>query len=285
MFKRLLSHLLIGLATFTLTATFFMWTIDARLLEPTVLNGELQKAGVFEEFTKLLPQIVTTDEEATEQEKQDMVDKISQSIDAAYVQDKLLEISSSLTTFMKSGEPDPVLDISDFPDRLSMHGVEAGEEIESKFNDPIELNKDGNLDMVPKVYKTFSMVKWAGVFVFVGLLLLEWLLVEKGKKLRRISRIFLYAGISYFLYWVLLVGAQSKLGPVLQKNVQATYDTTGLITAILKAINGIFSAYFLSFALACFAVTVTLYAIRHYRDGDVLKAQPENTGKKNPKKA
>ncbi len=170
MFKRLLSHLLIGLATFTLTATFFMWTIDSRLLEPTVLNGELQKAGVFEEFTNLLPQIVTPDEQATEQEKQDMAQKISKAIDADYVHDKLLAVSTSLATFMKSGEPDPKLDLSDFPDRLMMNGVEAGDDIQSKFKDPVELNKDGKLDMIPKVYKTFSMVKWAGVFVFAGLL-------------------------------------------------------------------------------------------------------------------
>jgi hypothetical protein len=282
MFKRLLSHLLIGLATFTLTATFFMWTIDSRLLEPTVLNGELQKAGVFEEFTNLLPQIVTPDEQATEQEKQDMAQKISKAIDADYVHDKLLAVSTSLATFMKSGEPDPKLDLSDFPDRLMMNGVEAGDDIQSKFKDPVELNKDGKLDMIPKVYKTFSMVKWAGVFVFAGLLLLEWLVVEKGKKLRRVSRVFLYAGVSYLIYWGLLVGAQGKLGPVLQKNVSASYDTTGLITAILKAINGIFSAYFLSFALGCFAITVTLYAIRHYRDGDVLKS-PEPATQPNGK--
>ncbi len=285
MFKRLLSHLLIGLATFTLTATFFMWTVDSRILDATVLNGELNKAGVATEFTTLLPQIVTGDEESSESEKQDMAKKISQAIDADYVQAKTLAVSSSLITFMKSGEPDPTLDLSDFPDRLAANGVEAGDDIQSKFDEPLLLNKDGKLDTVPKVYKTFNTVKWAGVFVFVGLLLLEWLVVEKGKKLRRMSRIFLYAGVSYMIYWGILVVAQGKLAPVLQKNVSAEYDTTGLITAILKAVNGLFSAYFLSFALGCFAITVTLYAIRHYRDGDVLKTRPENTGKKNLKKA
>lgn len=273
MFKRLLSHLLIGLATFTLTATFFMWTVDTRILDATVLNDELNKAGVAKEFTTLLPQIVTSDEKSSESEKQDMAQKISKAIDADYVQNKVLAVSSSLIAFMKAGEPDPTLDLSDFPDRLAANGVEVGNDIQSKFDVPVMLNKEGKLDAIPKAYKTFNMVKWAGVFVFVGLLSLEWLMVEKGKKLRRVSRVFLYAGVSYLIYWGALVVAQGKLGPVLQKNVSATYDTTGLITAILKAVNGLFSSYFLSFALGCLAITVALYAIRHYRDGDVLKSE------------
>jgi hypothetical protein len=282
MFQRFVSHVLIGLATFVLTATFFMWTVDSRVLDSQVLNGELRKAGVVEEFTNLLPQIVTAEEDASVEEQLETSQNIAKAIDAVYVQDKVFLISDSLITFMKAGEPDPVLDLSDFPERLAENGVEVGEEIDSKFDEPIQLNKEGNLDAIPKAYKTFSMVKWAGVFVFAGLLIIEWLLIEKGKKLRRLSRIFLYAGISYLFYWVLLVGAQGRLGSALQKNVEAKYDTTGLINAILQAVNGLFSAYFLSFALSCIAITITLYAIRHYRDGDVLAQQEASStaGKK-----
>lgn len=273
MFKRLVSHALIGLATFVLTATFFMWTVDSRVLDAGVLNGELRKAGVVEEFTALVPQMFTADEQSTEEERAEVSDKIQKAIDVGYVEKKVFQISDSLITFMKAGEPDPTLDLSDFPALLTSKGVDVGEDIGSKFDEPIRLNDQGNLDAIPKAYETFSKVKWAGVIVFVMLLSLEWLMTEKGKKLRRTSRIFLYAGISYLLYWILLVVAQGKLGPVLQKNVEATYDTTGLITAILKAVNGLFSAYFLSFALACLAITLTLYAVRHYRDGDVLPKQ------------
>ena len=75
--RRLLSHLLIGLAVFILTATFFMWTVDSRVLEPSALNGELRKAGVAQELAKLMPEIVTADKETSNPEEvEDMKNKI-----------------------------------------------------------------------------------------------------------------------------------------------------------------------------------------------------------------
>ncbi len=71
-----------------------MWTIDGRVLSSEVISGELRKAGVSSEFTKLLPEIVTADQDASEADNADMSSKISKAVSADYVDQKISEISS-----------------------------------------------------------------------------------------------------------------------------------------------------------------------------------------------
>ncbi len=269
--RRLLSHLLIGLAVFILTATFFMWTVDSRVLEPSALNGELRKAGVAQELAKLMPEIVTADKETSNPEEvEDMKNKISQAVTADYVDQKITEITTSILTFVRNGEPQPVISLSDFPERLKALGVETDGDFADEFAKPIQLNEEGKLDNINKGYETFKLVKYAGLALFIILMLFEWFVAEKGQKLKRTSRVFLYAGVSYLIYWVALVVAPGRLSSTLQNSVEANYDTTGLIDSVLKAIQGLFSGYFLMFTIACLGIALLLYVIRHYRHGDVL---------------
>ncbi len=248
-----------------------MWTVDNRVLEPGVLSGELRKAGVSQELSNLMPQIITAESDDPV-EKGDMAVKVSQAVTVDYVERKILQISDSVLMFVKAGEPQPVVDLSDFPNQLATAGVDVGDDIKDKFDEPIQLNKNGNLDKVTDAYKIFGYIKYAGIALFAALLLLEWYISERGKKLRRVSRIFLYAGVSYLIYWGILFAAPGRLATTLQKNVQAEYDTTALIDAVLKAIRGLFGAYFLSFAVVSLGIALVLYIIRHYKHGDVVVA-------------
>lgn len=285
MARRLLSHLLISLGVFILAATFFMWTIDGRVLEPKVLSSELKKSGVPTELTKLMPEIITSGQkDATPAEIQDMKDKISGSIDDEYVYKKIANISDSVLTFVRKGEPQPTINLSDFPDRLVASGVDVGDEMKDNFAKPIELNENGKLDSIHNAYSIFKMAKLAGLVLFSLIMLLEWFVAEKGQKLKRTSRVFLYAGVSYFIYWLAIIIAPVRVAPVLEKNIQADYDTSGLLNAVLKAVQGLFSGYFLGFALSCFAVAVVLYVIRHYKHGDVLVTSYEPAKKSKSKK-
>jgi hypothetical protein len=269
--RRFLSHVLIMFAVFILTATFFMWTIDSRVLEPNALAGELRKAGVSQELAKLMPEIVTGDKEATSPaELEDIKSKVSQAVTAEYVDIKITEISNSILTFVREGEPEPVIDLRDFPERLVALGVNIDDDFKENFNEPVQLNKDGKLDNLNKGYETFKLVKYAGLALFVILMLAEWFTAERGQKLKRTSRIFLYAGVSYLIYWVALVVAPGRLSGTLLKNVDAEYDTTGLIDSVLRAVQGVFSGYFLMFTITCLTIALVLYIIRHYRHGDVL---------------
>lgn len=280
MVRKIASHLLISVAVFILTATFFMWTIDGRVLEPSVLSGELRKAGVSQEISNLMPQIATANEDATKSEKAEMKTKISQAVTEEYVDQKITAITASVLTFVREGEPQPVIDLSDFPDKLEAVGVEAGDDINDKFSEPVQLNEEGKLDNVNKAYEIFNTVKYAGIALFAAIMILEWYIAERGQKLKRLSRVFLYAGASYLFYWVALVVGPGRLAPVLQKNVQAEYDTTGLIDAVLKAVQGLFSSYFLGFTVTSLGIATLLYVIRHYKHGDVLPSVSAKTAKK-----
>ncbi len=271
MLKRLLSHALISLAVFSLVTTLFIWTVDARILEPKTLNRELQNAGIATELTNLMPQIVTADEESSAEEKADMSKKISQAIDDTYVSTKIAQITTSVLTFVREGEPQPVLNLSDFPERLTAAGVETGDDINEKFADPVQLNKEGKLDPIHKAYGILSILKVAGIVLFILLLGAEFLVAEKGKKLRRISRIFLYTGLSYAIYWLLLILGPNVVAGNLKESVQASYDTSGLVDAVIAAVQGLLSGYFLTFGVVGLAIAGVLYVIRHQMHGDVAK--------------
>ncbi len=269
--RRFLSHILIMFAVFILTATFFMWTVDNRVLEPSALAGELRKAGVSQELAKLMPEIITGDKETTSPaELEEIKNKVSQAVTAEYVDTKITEISNSILTFVREGEPQPVIDLRDFPDRIASLGVNLDGDFKENFTEPVQLNKDGKLDNLNKGYEAFKMIKYIGLALFVILMMLEWFTSEKGQKLKRTSRIFLYAGVSYLIYWVALVVAPGRLSGALLENVEAEYDTTGLIDSVLRAVQGIFSGYFLMFTITCLSIALVLYIIRHYRHGDVL---------------
>jgi len=284
MARKLLSHLLISVALFVLTATFFMWTIDNRVLNPVTLSAELRKAGVGQELSDLMPEIVTADNNATNEEKADISSKISKAVTAEYVDGKISQITDSVLTFVREGEPQPQIDLSDFPQQLKAVGIEAEGDFAEGFEKPIEINKEGKLDNIHNAYQIFSMVKYGGLILFAVLMLLEWYVAEKGQKLKRISRVFLYAGISYLIYWAALVIMPGRLTSTLQKSVQANYDTTGIINAVLKAVQGLFSGYFLGFTIFCLGIAIVLYVIRHYRHGDVLPSSNSKAASKNSKK-
>jgi hypothetical protein len=272
MLKRLLSHGLISLAVFSLVTTLFIWTIDARILDSKTLNRELQIAGVATELSNLMPQIVTADEQSTPEEKAEMSTKISQAVTDVYVGTKLSQITDSLLTFVREGEPQPVIDISDFPARLRAVGVSTSGDIEEKFAEPIQLNEEGTLDPIHTAYSVLNILKVAGLGLFAVLLALEFWVAEKRKKLQRVSRIFLYTGLSYLIYWLLLILGPNVVEGSLRQNVQASYDTSALVAAVIAAVQGLLSGYFLTFAVASLGIAGALYLLRHFKHGDVAKS-------------
>lgn len=280
-----------------------MWVLNNRVFDPETLNAELRKAGVVEEFTNLLPQIITPEGDRPDEEQDEFAEVVDEIMTVSYVDKKISELNTSVITFIKDGEPDPVLDLSDLKQEFEDRGIELEEEVrdrvpESVNNEefenfigseevqqeiekeseefsfePINLNEEGSFDTAHRVYEIFSLLSVLGIVVFAGLMLLEWFVAEKGKKLRRLSRVFLYAGLSYAIYWGLIVALPRWGAPYVDRTVQAEYDTSGLVTAVLQAIEGLFAFYFLVFAAVGIGITVVLYLIRHFMHGDVAKQE------------
>lgn len=276
MLKRITSHLLIGLAVFVLTATLFVWTVDNRVVNSEALSGELRKAGVMEEIYKLLPDVFSNDQEdASLEEIAEIRRAISDAVTLEYVDSKITATTDSVITFIRDGEPDPVIDLSDFPDRVRATGVNVDQEFEESFAKPVQLNESGNLDNVSSGYIVFSNLRYVGLVIFALLLLAEWFVAERGQKLKRISRVFLYAGLWFLLYWGLLILLPKVFGDDLRSSVVSEgFDASSLVESVIVAVQGLFSVYFLTFALSCLAVATALYLVRHYRHGDVIKDIP-----------
>ena len=260
MFKKILSHFLITLAVFSLVATFYIWFIDGVILNPSKLVPSLKDAGVTVEIAKLLPEEATKD--ASPAEIADMKVKISKIVTSDYVAEKLQLISNNIATYMRHGTPQPVVDISDFPAKLRASGVDVGTDIDKNFATPIDLNKDGNLDKLPKAYDRLKILKIIGPIVFVILLLLEWFVAEKGQKLRRIGRIFLHTSIWFFVFWGAIILLPARLADKLKAG-SADVKANGLIDAVAKAVQQLFGGYLLSFAVACGTIAFVLYLLRH----------------------
>jgi hypothetical protein len=276
--KRFLSQFLMNLAVFLLTSTLFIWTIDARVLNSEVLNDEFAKAGVSQELTRLLPDMLTSGQsDATQEEIKDIKDKVSGAIQDEYVQQKVDSITSSILGFMKGDVQQPVIDLRDFPEQLRARGVDVDDEFAKNFEEPIEINKDGNLNPVSDGYNIFSTLKYVGLVLFAIVLLLEWFVTEKGKKLKRVGRIFLYSGLWFLLYWGLIILLPKVFGDSLRSSVQANYDASGLIDAIIKAVQGLFANVFLTYAAVCLAISLVIYAIGHFTKNDEGEKAIEET--------
>lgn len=260
MFRRLTSHLIISLAVFTLIASFYVWFLDSVLLNPSRLVPTLNDAGVMREVATLLPEKVA--ENADSNERDEIKAKITQIVTPQYAQTKVDAIAQSMTTFIREGSPQPTLDISDFPAKLRQSGVDVGQDIDKNFAKPIELNKSGNLDKLPQVYKFFKYAKIIGIVIFVLLLVLEWYIAVRGEKMKRIGRVFLHAGLWFFTFWAVVAFLPSRFLPKLKQQINdvSVYD---LLDSVARAIKHLFGGYFLSAAVVCAVLAISLYLLRH----------------------
>ncbi len=277
--RRLLSHLLITLAVFSLTATFFIWVIDATILNPNRLTKALQEGGVPSAIASVIPEKASQDSE-NKDDVADMKTKIAAVVTPDYVHQKMSALAVTMSDFIKKGNPQPVIDVSDFPAKLRASGVEVGDDIDKNFADPIQLNKDGALDTLPQTYKTFKLVKIAGVVLFLLLLLAEWFVAAKGDKLHRIGRIFLHAAIWYTIYWLALVFVPARALPALKEKAGVTGAENTLIDAFVKSIQHLFGVYLLGFAIVCGVLALVLYLARHGRKHvQAIQAVPDTKNK------
>jgi predicted PurR-regulated permease PerM len=268
--RRLLSHLLITLAVFSLIGVFFVTFIDNGLLNSDKLNSSLKDAKVPEALATAVPEIATGDaDDITEEEKAEMQEKISKVVTPAYVTGKIESITSSLTSFMREGEPEPVLDVSDFPQMLRDSGVDVGEDLDKNFAEPIQLNKNGELDSIPQFYKTFSLVKLAAILLCVGLFAAEWFVAKKGDKLHRIGRIFLHAGLWFVSLYAFVVFVPDKFTPKLTEKIDSP-EVANLVHSVVTAVQSLVSSFLLPFAVVCIVLAVVFYIVRH------IKKQEQN---------
>ncbi len=263
--RRLLSHLLITLAVFSLIGVFFVTFIDYGVLNSEKLVGSLKDANVPEALATAVPEIASGDKgDVSDEEEAEMKEKISKVVTPAYVIEKLETITTSLISFMRDGEPQPVLDVSDFPQMLRDSGVDVGGDLDKNFAVPIQLNKDGTLDSIPDFYKTFSLVKLAAILLCLGLFTAEWFVAQKGEKLERIGRIFLHSGLWFFVIYGIVVLVPGRVSSKITSEIDnpAVVD---LVNSVINAVQSLVTSFLLPFAVVCAVLAVVFYAVRHMK--------------------
>lgn len=260
-FRRLSSHLIITCAVFCLVATYFIWVIDATFLNAAALNKALVSSGVPSAIATTLPDTLDTGENGQKPDAE-MKAKIAQVVTPAYVEHKIKEVTTSLITFVRNGQPQPVVELTDFPTQIREAGIEMNEEEAAKFDKPIELNQSGSLDKLPKYYQTFELAKYFGIMLFLILLGVEWLVAEKGKKLRRIGRVFLHAGIWFAIFWASTVFIPSRVLKQLNKDPNAgSVQKVG--AAVVDTLQSLLTPQLLGAAIVCLVFAAIIYVLRH----------------------
>ncbi|MCA9345985.1 hypothetical protein KC960_00665 [Candidatus Saccharibacteria bacterium] len=281
MARRIFSHVLITLAVFFLIATFFTFLVDNVLLNTDKLTSALKNSGVNTEITNILPDIATKD--APIEELENMKQQIIRIVDQDFVTTKVTNLTSSLSEFLKKGTPEPTIDLSDFPQKLQAAGIEVDQKMIDDFTKPIEINEDGQLDKLHDFYETFTKIKIAGVIICILLLIGEWFVAEKGKKLQRIGRIFLHTSIWLFFFWVITVFLPVTFTNKLNSPKEGDIDTTELIKSAVKAIQNLISPYMLGTAIVFGVIAAVLYILRKYipknKQGASQSPKPQSASK------
>lgn len=260
--RRLLSHLLISLAVLCFIATYFMWVIDATVLNAKKLTGELRKNGVPSALANVL--VDRAVEEMPEQDKEANRPKVAQVLTAKYVDRKLTEIADTLSTYMKKGNPQPSINLTDFPGQIRAAGISLTEEQAARFDEPIQLNKGGDLNAIPQLYKTFSIAKYAGLILCIVLIVAEWFVSPVGIKLRRTGRVFLHTSLWFFVTWLGLIFFPSRVvtdGKIVGSNTSLHM----LAESVVTTIRHLFSLQLLTFAIVMGVCAVIFYVLRHTR--------------------
>ncbi len=256
--KALLSFIVTNLAIFVLTTSFLAWAVDASLLQPDKLLPALEKSGTSEAIAEAIPRLIVAEDGQGDVVTDLVTQKITEVTTEEYVNEKLKGVVISITTYIKEGEPEPRLDLTDLPDKLGMTGVEVPPEIAKNTNQPISLvepNKENPLTGLRKGYQTLQLVKIGGLIVGLLLLVIDWFLAGRGRKAIRFTAIFLslafWSGVYYFVISYipgLVVGRfdRSPQGAAMEK----------IATSILDAISLLLAGYFKTFALTCLALGV-----------------------------
>ncbi len=273
MARRLLAHVLITLAVLSLVATYFIWVIDATILNTNKLSGELQKSGVSSEIAAVL--VERTTREMPEAEKEQNKAKVAQVITPKYIDKKIRESADALVTFMKNGSPQPTLDLTDFPGQVRAAGVMLSDEEAAKFDEVIAFNENESLNWMPRAYGILGKAKYAGIVLFALLIIAELFISPVGTKLQRTGRIFLHTSIWFFALWLSVIFVPFQLASKAKQSTGDDPTLHALIDAVLDTICGLFSVQFLGFAIVCAVVAGVLYMLRHARKHiDKIKEVP-----------
>lgn len=274
--KKLLSVVVVNAAVFMITLSFMAWVFDTAILNAPKLTASFDKNGVAKAIVTALPKIAAPEEEqqrgpdgqplpVDSAKKAEVEDTIRKAVDEPYVRTKINGIVTNMIGFIKTGSPQPTIDLTDFPARIQSATGEMPEDLAKELSQPINLAEKTNPKAFESIHKSYDYVK---IFKIVGpilallLLVVEWFLTQKGKRLGKTAWVFLAAGAWGVFWWFLIARAPDFIITKVQADKGAEESMVAVVTALLKSLSTLLSVSFLQFGIGCLAIAGILLAIR-----------------------
>lgn len=272
--KKLLSVAVVNAAVLMITLSFMAWVFDSTLLDASALTRALKENGVAKAIADAIPEMAKPEEQRGPNgeilpediaETAKIKETISKSIDEPYIQKKIDSVVTSVIGYIKTGNPQPVLDLSDFPARIESATGEVPVELKEELSKPINLTEKVDakaLSSVRQGYDGLKLFKIIGPIIAVILLIFEWLLTQKGKRLGKTAWVFIAAGLWGMLWWLVISRAPDILMTKVEANQEAEKSMVAIVDSLLNSLSSLLSQRFLQFGIACIAVAGILLLVR-----------------------
>ncbi len=270
--RKLLSVLVINAAVLMITLSFMAWVFDATLLDAKQLTGSFDSNGVAAAISDPLPKLAEPDgktneqgQQPTSEEKAEVEATIRKAVDEPYVRGKLNGVVTNLIGYIKTGNPQPTIDLSDFAPRVQQVTGEIPADLAAELAKPINIAEKTDpkaFESIRKSYDLLKLFKIIGPIIALVLLVMEWFLTPAGKRLAKTAWVFIAAGLWALFWWFVVSRAPDFLVTKVSANKEIEQSMVGVVTAVLNSLSSLLSLRFLQFGLASLSLAGALLLLR-----------------------
>ncbi len=274
--RTFLSVVIVNAAVFVITLSFMAWVVDATLLDSTQLTKSFDKFKVAGAIAEAIPHMATPDKgtgpdgkpvEARDPlEIQRVQDTIRQVADEPYVRTKINGLVTNVIGFIKTGQPRPTIDLTDFSARVQQSQIgELPADFSEKLSKPIDIAENSDNQAFTSIRQSYNLLKIfkiAGPIIAAVLLILEWLLTPQGKKLGKLAWVAIAAGLWGVFWWFVISAAPNFIATRVNADAAAEKALINVVNALLKSLADLLSGRFLQFGIICLVIGANILLLR-----------------------